>query len=317
MAKDKTPIIVVRKSRKGHGGHHGGSWKVAIADFAIAMMALFLVLWLLSVTDDEQKAAIAAYFEDPGTFMKTGSAHPIDLGGSPNIMRRVDKVGPSMKGQEGTEVIGDLQAPQRGEKVDFEDLIKQLNQMLSGDMDDRHLDEYVFMEVLPEGLRLVILDRDEDHMFERGSSRLNPFYEDLLLALARLLKTISNPILVSGHSDATKSRSSSYNKWRLSGERAMVAQRVLLFGGVSDDQFIMVSALADHEPRIPNNPEDGSNRRVELMVLNHNMSTRIRRLFAPVDHQGLPKENLIPQEQVDKVEQEAHSNQLPKILRPE
>ena len=318
MSKDQAPVIVVKKVKKGHGGHHGGSWKVAIADFAIAMMALFLVLWLLSVTDDEQKAAIAAYFEDPGTFMKTGSAHPIDLGGSPNIIRRVDHIGPSMKGQEGTEVIGDMQAPQRGERADFEELIKQLSKMLSGDVDERHLDEYVFMEVLPEGLRLVILDRNGEHMFERGSARLNPFYEDLLLILARLLRNISNPILVSGHTDATQNRRGyRHNNWSLSGERALVAQKILNFGGVSDEQFIMVAALSDHEPRIPDNPEDGSNRRVELMVLNHNISHRIRRLFAPVDSDGLPKKNLIPQELVDEAEEEAHSNQLPKYLRPE
>ncbi|WP_281648657.1 flagellar motor protein MotB [Parendozoicomonas sp. Alg238-R29] len=317
MSKDKPTIIVVKKNRGRHGGHHGGSWKVAIADFAIAMMALFLVLWLLSVTDDEQKAAIAAYFEDPGTFMKAGSAHPIDLGGSPNIIRRVDNVGPSMKGKDGTEVVGDLQAPQRGEKADFEELVKQLQQMLSGEMDDRHLDEYVFMEVLPEGLRLVILDHNEEHMFERGSARLNPFYEDLLLALAKVLKKITNPIMVSGHTDATKTNIYRYSNWNLSGERALVAQKILSFGGVTDDHFIMVAALSDHEPRIPDNPEDGSNRRVELMVLNHNMASRIKRLFAPIQDNGLPKENLIPQADIDAADQEAYSNQLPKILRPE
>lgn len=317
MSNDKVPVIVVKKFKKKGGGHHGGSWKVAIADFAIAMMALFLVLWLLSVTDDEQKAAIAAYFEDPGIFMKTGSAHPIDLGGSPNIVRRVDNVGPSMQGREGTEVIGNLQAPQRGQKADFDDLIKQLNKLLSGKMDDRHLDQYVYMEVLPEGLRLVILDHEEDHMFERGSARLNPFYEDLLLALARLMKTIDNPILVSGHTDATKTTTYRFGNWSLSGQRALVAQRILNFGGVTDEQFIMVSALSDHEPRIPDDPEHGSNRRVELMILNNDMSRRIRRLFAPLDDRGLPKENHIPQEAMDAAEQEAHSNQLPKILRPE
>ena len=317
MSGDKQ-VIIVKKARSRHGdGHHGGSWKVAIADFAIAMMALFLILWLLSVTNDDQKSAISAYFENPGTFMKQGSAHPIDLGGSPNIVRRVDNVGPSMKGQEGTEVIGNLQAPQRGGKVDFEELIKQLEKMLSGVKNDRHLEDYVFMEVLPEGLRLVILDTDQDHMFERGSSRLTPFYEDLLLALSPILSKVSNPILVSGHTDAIPTGRYVYNNWNLSGERALVAQKTLNIGGVRDEQFIMVSALSDHQPRVPDNPEDGSNRRVELMILNAHMAKRIERLFSPVESSGRAKKNPLSEDDTKQAMEKAFKNQLPAILKPE
>ncbi|CAM3442972.1 flagellar motor protein MotB [Parendozoicomonas haliclonae] len=318
MAGDKGSVVIVKKVKGGHGdGHHGGSWKVAIADFAIAMMALFLVLWLLAVTDEQQKEVISSYFSDPGSFTKQGSAHPIDLGGSPNIIQDMSLSGPNGQGKDGTEVVGDMQAPQRGEKVEFEELVKELQKMLSGVKDEKHLDEYVFMEVLPEGLRLVILDHDEDHMFESGSSRLTPFYEDLLIALGKVLSKTESAIMVSGHTDATPTRVYRYSNWNLSGERALMAQKILNFGGVPDEQFIMVAALSDHEPRIPDDPFDGSNRRVELMILNDFMAQRIKRLFAPVEQNGLPKKSPIPEADLEQADQEAHDNQIPEIYIPE
>ena len=118
----KGKVVIVKKVIKGGGGAHGGSWKVAMADLALAMMALFMVLWLLSVTDEEQLENITAYFKDPGAFRHSGSPHPIKLTGSPSTIKEISSKGPSLQGRAGPEVIGDTQPSPRGEKLSFDDV---------------------------------------------------------------------------------------------------------------------------------------------------------------------------------------------------
>ena len=171
-------------------------------------------------------------------------------------------------------------------------------------------DDPVYMEVLPEGLRLVILDFEDKNMFRRGSSRLTPYYEDLLLMMAQVLGKTENKILVSGHTDAASfSENHFYSNWKLSGARAQAAQRTLAYGGIPDERFMMVSAMSDHRPIQPGNPESGANRRIELLLLNPKTEKKLGRLFSPIDKDGEEKESPISEETMEDIKEETDAQQ--------
>ncbi|GAA4649557.1 flagellar motor protein MotB [Kistimonas scapharcae] len=317
MSSSKGKVVIVKKVINGGGGGHGGSWKVAMADLALAMMALFMVLWLLSVTDEEQLENITAYFKDPGAFRHSGSPHPIKLTGSPSTVKEISSKGPSMQGRAGPDVIGDSQPTPKGEKLSFDDIMGDLRMLLGSEKTQYQQDDPVYMEVLPEGLRLVILDFDDKHMFRRGSSRLTPYYEDLLLMMAQVLGKTENKILVSGHTDAASfSENHFHSNWKLSGARAQVAQRTLAYGGIPDERFMMVSAMSDHRPIHPGNPESGANRRIELLLLNPETEKKLGRLFSPIDKDGEEKESPISEEAMEQVKDGIDANSLPPELQP-
>ncbi|MGO0308839.1 flagellar motor protein MotB [Endozoicomonas acroporae] len=275
----------MKAKRVGGGGHHGGSWKVALADFAIAMMALFLLLWIMNATDDDTKSAIAAYFEDPGAFRHKSSLNPIDFGGQDSLVR-VPNPGPSMRGREGPEIIGDGNAETLNENPDFKDLMDELQRMIGGDDAAGKYEDFIYLEQLEEGLRIVILDNNKRNMFERGSSRMNPFFQDLLLELAPIINNIDNRLMISGHTDSSGFQRSDYGNWELSAARAQVARKTLLFGGLFEEKVLMVLGMADRVPRDPKHPESSANRRIEIMVLADYMERQVERMFAPIDEEG-------------------------------
>lgn len=317
MASSKGKVVIIKKVIGGGGAPHGGAWKVAMADLALAMMALFMVLWLLSVTDEEQLESITAYFKDPGAFMHSGSPHPIKLDGSPSMVKEVSSNGPSLQGRAGPAVIGDNQPIAKGEKLSFDDILGDLRMLLGSEKTQYQQTDPVYMEILPEGLRLVILDFDGKHMFRRGSSRLTPYYEDLLLVMAKVIAKAGNTILVSGHTDAASfSENNFYGNWKLSGARARVAQRTLTYGGVPDERFMMVAALSDHMPINPDKPEAGANRRIEILLLNPSTAVKLRRLFSPIDINGENKESALPPETFEDIATKAGANRLPEDLQP-
>ncbi|MBO9480858.1 MULTISPECIES: flagellar motor protein MotB [Gammaproteobacteria] len=272
------------KAKRGGGGHHGGSWKVALADFAIAMMALFLLLWIMNATDDDTKSAIAAYFEDPGAFRHKSSLNPIDFGGQDSLVR-IPNPGPSMRGREGPEIIGDGNAETLNESPDFKDLMDELQRMIGGDDSAGKYEDFIYLEQLQEGLRIVILDNDQRNMFERGSSRMNPFFQDLLLELAPIINNIDNRLMISGHTDSSGFQRSDYGNWELSAARAQVARKTLLFGGLFEEKVLMVLGMADRVLRDPKHPESSANRRIEIMVLADYMERQVERMFAPIDEE--------------------------------
>lgn len=308
MSKDST-VVVRRVKKSGHGAHHGGSWKVALADFAIAMMALFLLLWILNSTDDDQKAAIAAYFEDPGVFRHQSSLNPIDFGGQDSLVN-IPNPGPSMRGREGPELIADGNAQTLNRKPDFKELMDELQRLIGGNESDGKYEEFLYLELLPQGLRIAILDSDDNSMFERGSSKLNPFFQDLLLELAPILQKVKYRLMISGHTDSSGFQRLDYSNWELSSARAQVARRTVVFGGLNDNHVLMVLGMADRMPRDPKNPEASSNRRIEIMVLSEETERSIERMFAPLDidaHGDHPGHNNAYHEAYER----AINNQLP------
>ena len=232
----KPPIIIIKKGG-GHGGHHGGAWKVAYADFVTAMMALFIVLWLLNSSKQIQEA-VGGYFKDPtGTSRKVGS----DMQGSgQNFTVSKDNMG---------------------------DLKEQLQRAIREVPNIEKLKNHIDMTVTNEGLRIELMESASGTFFESGSSKPNGDGKDILITLAHELGKIPNKIYVEGHTDAKPySQNSSYTNWELSADRANATRRLIQQNGVNSDQVTQVRGFADQSLRKPDVPLDPSNRRVSMIV---------------------------------------------------
>ena len=230
------PIIVIKK-KGGHGGHHGGAWKVAYADFVTAMMSLFIVLWLLNSTPQVKKA-IAGYFNDPrGTSKQMGT----DLLGS------------------GESVTID--------KTNVEKLQEAIKKAIIKQKELDKLADQVELKMTSEGLRIELIEGKNGSFFESGSPKLTPAGEQLLGMLAGQLKPLPNHLLIEGHTDAKPfSGANGYSNWELSSDRANSARRLLQQDGVRFDQVAQVRGYADQSLRVPADPMDPSNRRISLIV---------------------------------------------------
>jgi len=233
------PIVVIKKLRR-HGGHHGGAWKVAYADFVTAMMALFIVLWLLN-SGVKVKKAIAGYFNDPRSSQKeTGTA----------------KVGDDQS------VIGVPIDPQSAQK-----LKEQIEKAILDRKDLEKLAKQIEVTITPEGLRIELIEDKSGTFFQSGSARLSDKGQELLGMLAAQLKPLPNHLLLEGHTDAQPySNDDGYTNWELSADRANAARRLLQQDGVGTSQISQVRGYADQLLRVRNDPMDPSNRRISLIV---------------------------------------------------
>jgi chemotaxis protein MotB len=232
----KPPIIVIKRVA-GHGGHHGGAWKVAYADFVTAMMALFIVLWLMNTSEKIQKA-VGGYFKDP-----TGKS---------------ETIGSGMEGAKENFVVN---------KDNMQLLKKQLEAALKKVPDFNKLKNHVDMTVTNEGLRIELTESAAGTFFNQGSAKFNVDGQDLLFALAAELGKLPNKIYVEGHTDAKPySNGSDYSNWELSCDRANDARRLMQSHGVRADQVTEVRGFASMLPRDPANPLDPANRRISVIV---------------------------------------------------
>src|SRR6202167_4603792 len=241
MPGKSQPIIVIKK-KGGHGGHHGGAWKVAYADFVTAMMSLFIVLWLMS-SSDKVKIAVAGYFNDPkGTASLLGTTMAADG------VSVTTKVNDNMK--------------KLKEKLEEEIAAKKELQKLS---------KQIEITITPEGLRIELIEDKNGTFYQSGSARLSASGQELLALLAGELKTLPNALLIEGHTDATKySTDADYGNWELSADRANSARRLLQQSGVRFDQGAQGRGYADQLLRGKDNPFAPSNRRISILVKNGN-----------------------------------------------
>jgi chemotaxis protein MotB len=269
---DNNQPIIVKRIKRTAAGHHGGAWKIAFADFATAMMAFFLVMWLMSSATPEQKRAISGYFQDPIGFSESASPHVIDLGGTPTPSpdRTLnEEVDPAV--QQSESKIDADQAETFAEQLErerLELLLQELQNKVDENPDLTRFKDQILFEITQDGLRIQIMDAANRPMFALGSARLQPYFEDILLAMADTIRAVPNKISVSGHTDAKPySGRGDYGNWELSSERANAARRALVAGGYPDEQIARVvgyasSALFDREE--PLNPV---NRRIDILVL--------------------------------------------------
>ena len=230
------PIIIIRK-KGGHGGHHGGAWKVAYADFVTAMMALFIVLWLMNSSKQIQEA-ISGYFKDPsGTAKKVGS----NVAGSGENLQLTKEDMPKLKAQ-------------------LQKRIRSIN-----DLDK--LKKNIEITVTAEGLRIELLESEGGTFFDSGSAALNKSGQELLALLAAELGEVPNHISVEGHTDAKPfTGKGSYSNWELSADRANAARRLMQQSGLRGDQVSQVRGFADQRLRNGKDPLDPSNRRISIIV---------------------------------------------------
>jgi chemotaxis protein MotB len=230
------PIIVIKK-KAAHGGHHGGAWKVAYADFVTAMMSLFIVLWLLNSTPQVKKA-IAGYFNDP-------SGHGAETG----------------TGNKGS---GDSLAI---DKTNVENLKQQIEQAIMKQSDLSKLSKNVEITMTGEGLRIELIEGQGGTFFESGSPRPSENGTKLLDMLAGQLGKLPNKVMLEGHTDAQPySGEKGYSNWELSSDRANAARKLLQENGLGPERISQVRGFADQKLRVPDKPLDSSNRRISLIV---------------------------------------------------
>ena len=236
MSQENKPPIIIKK-KAAHGGHHGGAWKVAYADFVTAMMALFIVLWLMNSSKQVQ-VAVGGYFKDPtGNSKKVGTNQ---TGSGENVTLTRDNM---------TQLKEELQKVVR-EMADFEKLKNQIE-----------------ITVTAEGLRIELLESSNGTFFESGSPVLNGTGTELLTALAKELGQLPNKVSIEGHTDATPySGKRDYGNWELSSDRANAARRLMQASGLRDDQVSQVRGYADQQLRTPSDPFEPSNRRISVIV---------------------------------------------------
>jgi chemotaxis protein MotB len=239
MTTKTAPIIVIKK-KGGHGGHHGGAWKVAYADFVTAMMSLFIVLWLMG-SSEKVKKAVAGYFNDP---KGTGSMLGTTMTGTGETIAKMDT-------------------------KDLEKLKDKLEQEIKARKDLEKLSKQIEITVTSEGLRIELLEGKDGTFYQIGSPKLSDSGQELLTLLATELKTLPNSLLLEGHTDSTSySNDNGYSNWDLSADRANSARRILQQDGVRNNQVTQVRGYADQMLRVKNNPTDPSNRRVSILVKN-------------------------------------------------
>ncbi|HCS63287.1 MAG TPA: motility protein MotB [Cellvibrio sp.] len=268
---NQQPIII--KKKKGHGhGHHGGSWKVALADFMTAMMAFFLLMWLLGSTSSEEKKAISAHFLDPGSQYVVGEGGA-DLGlisqDQPLIQTQSDD--PSDETANDKEMTQDeLQKElERIESEKLEELKKQLETEINAlDSVFQQIKDQILIDFTALGLRIQIVDKDQRPMFDVGSANLQQWSSDVLHALAPILDKVQNKISVTGHTDATPyGIGATYTNWELSADRANAARRALLGGSYPEAKVATVQGMGSAAPLLVDKPGEPINRRIAIIVL--------------------------------------------------
>ncbi len=267
MSKQVAPIII--KKKKGHGhGHHGGAWKVAYADFVTAMMAFFMVMWIVNLSD-EIKAEVEGFFKDPvGYSNKSRSKIVID---APAIPRAVmsDK-----KQKKIARVVhrgtGPNASPQtiKSENLTMVKIKAELEKIKSIHLDPelKKLLDSIKLTITEEGLLIEFIEKTAEMFFELGSAVVKPAAKKLFLAVAAVLSESTRQIVIDGHTDAKGYPSIHYDNWDLSGDRALALKRILLSGGVKPKMVQAVRANADKKLRYPEDPYHFSNRRVSILL---------------------------------------------------
>jgi len=324
MEKGTQSIIIVKK--KGHGhGHHGGGWKVALADFMTAMMAFFMLMWLLGSTSSEEQKAISGYFNDPG------SEYAIGEGGSnpglinaeqpqveshsedPQTEEKSDRDNSEQNTQtQNSEQISEAKLKkelERIEKEQLEQLQNQVREEINKDPIFQQVKDQILIDLTALGLRIQIVDKDQRPGFDVGSARMKPYIEDVLNSLAPLLDKVQNKISVTGHTDSTSyGAGATYTNWELSADRANSARRALLNGGFPEGKVVTVQGMGSAAPLVADKPDAPINRRIAIIVLKKAVAEALSNggtglnssdLTNSTNSESEPKPHIMTQKEID------------------
>ena len=324
---DERPLIIVKRYRRVEAGHHGGAWKIAYADFVTAMMAFFLVMWLVTSISKQERAAIFEYFKNPSMeqgksvhpapgMMGPGGAStsPINMGGGldaprtsitglptqlgagpqqaapaptsapsaptaaqPAAPQTVDKPAASSPATEKGSA-----SPQAMENRRLEALLQELRQAISQGQALKPFKDQLLLDIMPEGLRIQIVDSQNRPMFDVGRARLKDYTVAILRSLAPYLASVPNRISITGHTDATPYPGErDYTNWELSADRANAARRVLVASGLPANKVGRIVGLADSAPIDRAHPLSPVNRRISIIVMTHEMDAMPEGLAQP------------------------------------
>ena len=274
--KDEKPTVIVRRVRKVQGGgHHGGSWKVAYADFVTAMMAFFMVMWLVGALTTKQREAVSDYFKNPSPIAGASPAPAPGMNGPGGASNSMIKLGGTMDlpkgpGAEFTRTPGDPTEAQRRalEKQRLEALKKELEEAISKSQALEPFKDQLLLDLTPEGLRIQIVDKQNRPMFDLGSAQLMSYTSEILHEIARFVNRVPNRISLAGHTDtANYATRIGYSNWELSADRANAARRALLEGGMAAAKVVRVVGFGPAVPFDEKNPLNPINRRISIVVM--------------------------------------------------
>ncbi len=252
------PPFIIKKVKKGHGGHHGGAWKVAYADFITTMMALFIVLWIVGQSQ-EVRESVGQYFRDPGAF---------------NKYTKRDIFTDSVPIQLSTSRLNQRENSEE-EKQALEQIGKALQTAFLTIPEFARLKDQLVVKVTDEGLLIELLEKEDSSFFELGSASLNRSAIAVLQEICKAIRTLPNPIMIAGHTDSRPYSSPSiYSNWELSTDRANSARRLMEDFGIPPERIIQLRGHADRKLRYPEQPYDVRNRRISILIL-YNANERI------------------------------------------
>lgn len=296
MSKNE-PVVIKRVKKGGHAAHHGGAWKVAYADFVTAMMAFFLLLWLLNASTEQQLSGLADYFSptvasiseggaggvmggrsmlSPGSAETPSSASEIQVSLMPlEEADQPDYEGEPAKKPEGVTDTTATDSPSLDEELlrqleqkEFDRAEAKLRDAIASTPDLREFSKNLLVDMTPEGMRIQIADAEERSMFPSGSSEMYPYTKQLLSKIVQVIAALPNDVAVIGHTDASQYHADNgYSNWELSTDRANASRRTLVDAGFPEWRIVRVVGKADQEPLLVDDPYSPQNRRISVLLL--------------------------------------------------
>ncbi|MGZ8269948.1 MAG: flagellar motor protein MotB [Methylophilus sp.] len=279
MAEDRIAPIIVKRIKKVSGGHHGGAWKIAYADFVTAMMAFFLLMWLLGSSSKSQLEGISEYFKTPlkvalqgGPAIAASDSLLKNTGGK-DLTKKQGQVKP-IDGPKGKEKSVDIKDAKEALKKAEEAKLEQLKQKIEKAIEDSEtlskFKDQLLLDITPDGLRIQIVDDQNRAMFQSSKAELEPYAKEILHEIGKMLNGVENKISISGHTDAApySTGNKGYSNWELSSDRANSSRRELISGGMDEAKLLRVVGLASASLFDSENPFNPSNRRISLIVMN-------------------------------------------------
>ena len=284
---DQAKPIIIKKVNKGHGGHHGGAWKIAYADFVTAMMAFFLLMWLLGSVGEVKLKGIANYFSNPVKVTleggpSAGMSVSLINGGGDDLTKQQGQVKngsePPVKIEIDQKKMTEAEARKKVEEEDkkrIENLKQELESLINVDPQLKAYKDQIKLDMTRDGLRIQIIDQANRPMFKVSSSKLEPYAAEILKKLAPVIDKLPNRLSIVGHTDSIPFPGQDRTNWELSADRANAARRELVTDGYDEKKLLRVIGMADALPLIPQDPADPRNRRISIIVMNDSAAERV------------------------------------------
>jgi len=283
-AKKLQPIIIKRVKKSGHAAH-GGAWKIAYADFVTAMMAFFLLMWLLGSTTDGDKKGISDYFQSPLKVAMqggsgSGASNSVINGGGNDISQTAGQAAKSESEEKRSKRVATEQFRQSEAKADSKRLSALSAKIAAAISNNAKLSEFssqIKLQITPDGLQIQIVDDQKRPMFDSGSASVKPYMRDLLREIGVALSDVENKISLDGHTDRQSfgNAARGYSNWELSADRANSTRRELMAAGMPEEKLVRVVGMASSLPLEPDNPTSPANRRITLLVMTKEAEERL------------------------------------------